>query len=166
MNLKLNARKSVILMWSRTMLTTCFSSSHQNVLFFLCKLQAVNFTKFTRIKLLRNFENALHLGIFFLLSTVSFESNDNIKFAVLKTRLCVEWTYSKPLLVVTIVYNLVSWVLKKIFSLKMVKHLACFGGLSKREVLSFSKSFPQCPKQEALDRKKGLLLQLIWWENV
>ena len=145
MNLKLNARKSVILMWSRTMLTTCFSSSYQNVLFFLCKLQAVNFTKFTRIKLLRNFENALRLGIFFLLSTVSFESNDNIKFAVPKTRLCVEWAYSKPLLVVTIVYNLVSWVLKKIFSLKMLKYLACFGGLSKRGSF-FLKKFPPVSK--------------------
>ena len=136
MNLKLNARKSVILMWSRTMLTICFSSSHQNVLFFLCKLQDVNFTKFTRIK---------RLGIFFLLSAVSFESNDNIKFAVPKTRLCVEWAYSKPLLVVTIVYNLVSWVLKKIFSLKMVKYLACFGGLSKRGSF-FLKKFPPVSK--------------------
>ena len=144
MNLKLNARKSVILMWSRTMLTTCFSSSHQNVLRFLCKLQAVNFTKFTRIKLLRNFENALRLGIFFLLSTVSFESNDSIKFTVPKTRLCVEGAYSKPLLVVTIAYNLVSWVLKKIFSLKMVKYLACFGGLSKRGSFFLKKFPPVC----------------------
>ena len=144
MNLKLNARKSVILVWSRTMLTTCFSSSHQNVLRFLCKLQAVNFTKFTRIKLLRNFENALRLGIFFLLSTVSFESNDSIKFTVPKTRLCVEGAYSKPLLVVTIAYNLVSWVLKKIFSLKMVKYLACFGGLSKRGSFFLKKFPPVC----------------------
>ena len=144
MNLKLNARKSVILMWSRTMLTTCFSSSHQNVLRFLCKLQAVNFTKFTRIKLLRNFENALRLGIFFLLSTVSFESNDSIKFTVPKTRLCVEGAYFKPLLVVTIAYNLVSWVLKKIFSLKMVKYLACFGGLSKRGSFFLKKFPPVC----------------------
>ena len=39
--------------------------------------------------------------------------------------------YSRPLLSATIVPDLVPWILRKIFSLKMVKNDICLGGVSK-----------------------------------
>ena len=50
--------------------------------------------------------------------------------------------YSKLLLGATIAPNLVSWVLRKIFSLEMVKNDICLGGASKQNVL-FSENMSQ-----------------------
>ena len=52
------------------------------------------------------------------------------------------WAYSKPLSGATIAPNLVSWVLRKIFSLEMVKNDICLGGASKQNVL-FSENMSQ-----------------------
>ena len=49
--------------------------------------------------------------------------------------------YSKPLSGATIAPNLVLWVLRKIFSLEMVKNDTCLGGASKKNVL-FSENVP------------------------
>ena len=51
--------------------------------------------------------------------------------------------YSKPLSGATIAPNLVSWVLRKIFSLEMVKNNMCFGGASKQNALFFWKYAPK-----------------------
>ena len=50
--------------------------------------------------------------------------------------------YSRPLLGATIATNLVLWVLRKIFSLEMVKNDICLGGASKQNAF-FSKNVPQ-----------------------
>ena len=51
--------------------------------------------------------------------------------------------YSRPLLSATIAPNLKPWVLKKIFSLEMIKNDICLGGASKQNAF-FHK---MCPKK-------------------
>ena len=52
------------------------------------------------------------------------------------------WAYSRPLLGATTALSIVAWVLRKIFSLKMVKNDICLVDSSKQNTL-FAENVPQ-----------------------